>query len=294
MVAAIGTLCQCGIDSSNPVTKRFDFMRSSLGVTEDFIDTNGLRGTYRRDKSRLRQGNRRIQGTITMQPNSVEWSYLLPWITDGTPSGSGTVTYPLADTAPTLRYVAIDHNATSLFTYDNVAVDVARLTAQQGEPLQLDLDVVGFDETISGSFPALSIDTANGPFILTDAVVSINSTAVSVPEISLTLSKGINKDRFLNSQTLTAQTKLDRHVTFSVMPPFGDFYALYNLGVGTTAVTLTFTYGSAVLTISLPYVAFPRLPIDVPGRQEVMLPLTGMCMASGSTNEMTVQLAVGP
>jgi hypothetical protein len=291
MAAAIGMLNKLGIDSSNPVTKRFDFMDgSAIGTDEEFLDGNGIRGTLSHDISRVRRGNRRVSGNLMFQPNAVELSLLLQWIFGGTPTGSGTVTYPLADTLVT-RFVAVDRNATNLFTYDAVAVDKAVFRADQGQILQTNLDVVGKDETISGSFPSLDIDTANGPFIFTDLVATINSTTVSLRNIEIEVSNMIDRERFFNSPTLVTPNKQDRMITFRTELPFGDYYALYNTGPSGVAVVATFTNGSAVLTMTMSKVAFPRKPFPAIGRREGTMALDGICYSNGSTKELVTTLA---
>jgi hypothetical protein len=294
MSAALGMISKLGIDSTDPVAKRFDFADGTqIGADEEFIDGNGLRGTLSHDISRVRRGNRRVSGQINMQPNAVELSYLLQWILGGSPTGSGTVTYPLADTLVT-RYVAVDRNASTLFTYDAVAVDRATFRADQGSPLSLNLDVVGKDETQSGSFPSLTIDTANGPFIFTDCVVVIGGTTVDIRNFELVVENKIDRDRFFNSATLVTPNKQDRQIMFRTELPWGDYYALYNTGPSGVAITLTFTYGSAVLAFSLVKVAFPRKPFPPMGRRENMFMLEGNAYKSGSTLELVTTLNVGP
>jgi hypothetical protein len=211
-----------GIDTANPTTVRFDFISSTLGVDEaTFIDANGLRGTRSRDLSRVRQSPRLIDGDIVMQPNSVELSNLLRWILGGTPTGSGTVTYPLADTVPS-RFVQID-KAIKVMTYNSVYVDTARFRGSQGEPMTLTLSCVGVDETIgnAGTFPATTIDVANGPWILADLALSVGGTTYFAHDVELVISNVLDRNRFYNSNTLTAVTAMDRHVTVNFSLPAG-------------------------------------------------------------------------
>lgn len=293
MAVAVGTLGQLGIDTASPVTKRFDFISSSLSLDEEFRDTNGLRGTLSHDISRVRQSLRRVSGTIELQPNAVELSLLLPWILGANGTGSPTVTYALADSLQT-RYVAMDVNAGNQFTYSGVVVNRATFRAAQGEPLALSLDVIGVDETISGTFPTLSINTANGPWMLSDLALTVNGTTTQVPEFSLTIDNRVDGNRFLNSLTLTNTFKIDRQITVSIMPPYGDYTALYNTGAGGVAVVATLTNGGAVLTLTLGKVTFPRKSPTVRGRSEVMLPLEGTAYANGATKELVTTLNPGP
>lgn len=289
---AVGFQGQFGISTSNPVDARFDLQRESLVNNEQFIDTNGLRGTRSRDISRVRAGLQRIGGQLVFQPSAVELAALLAWIMGGTPSGSGTVTYPLADT-PATRYVTIDR-IEKVFTYAGVAVDRARFHSRQGQPLEVTLDCIGQTETVAnaGTFPVLSIDTTTQPFVHTDLAVTIAGTSYSIRDFDLTIDNAIDKERFYNSVTLSAVLMQDRHVTFNCAIPYGDAAAAYNTGSGGVAVVATFTGpGTEVLVFSLVKVAFPRRsPSFVDGRGEEMLPLQGISYKSSSTLELVTTL----
>ena len=284
---------QLGIDTVSPVTVRFSFRSSTLGVEEEFVDTNGLRGTRDRDISRIVAGTRRADGGLRLQPDAVELALLLPWIMGGAPSGVGTVTYPLADTLSS-RYVVVDKVA-KVCTYDSVYVDRFTISGSQGEPLDMELDCAGIDETVgnAGTFPALSIDSANTPFLFQQLSLSVGGVTYFSRDFRCVVDNALDKDRFFNSQTRTAITPTDRHVSVHCTLPAKDAWAAYGAGAGGLAVTATFTNGGAVLTLSLVKVAFPRKPVSVdPG--EIFIPMEGIAYHSGSTASLVATLNVGP
>lgn len=291
MAPIYGFQAQLGIDTASTVTKRFDFQSESLACDEEFIDTNGLRGTRAHAVERLRQGNRRVGGQIRLQPTAVELANILEWILGGTKSGT---TYPLAD-ALTDRYVVVDRGS-KVFSYNGVVVDKCTIRGAQGEPLDVTLDVVGKDETVgnSGTFPSLTLDTTTGPFIFTDLAFSINATTVQAKEVEIVIDNKVDKDRFFNSQTATALYAMDRVITLKTSLPYGDANALYNTGVGGVATTATFTNGATSLLFDFAKVAFPRKSPTVPGREEVMLPLEGTAYKSGTTLELVTTLDSTP
>lgn len=293
MTAQFGYQAQMGIDTANPVTVRFDFQTENLVLDETFLDTNGLRGTRARSIERERQGNRAVHGQIRLQPTAVEMALLLPWMFYGTPSGSPTVTYPLADAVPAARYIAIDRGP-KVVTYNGCQITRATLRGSQGEPMDLLLDVIGIDETPgnSGTFPALSLDISTGPFIFTDLILTLNSIAVQCRDIEIVWDNMIDAGRFFNSQTLTAAIAMDRHITVQTHLPYGDWSAMYGTGAAGVTGSAVFTGGgTSVLNIAFTKIAFPRKsPSYVAGRQEEMLPLIGQCMKSGSTLETVTTL----
>ncbi len=294
MSGQYGFATKLGIDTANPVTKRFDFQSEGLKLTEEFKDTNGLRGTRSRSVERVRAGLRRPEGPLSLQPNSLEMTYLLAWILGGSPSGSGTVTYPLGDSLST-RYITIDRGA-KVYTYSGCVVDRATFKSSQGEPLSLELEIVGVDETEanSGTFPAISIDLTTQPFMFHDLALTVAATEYDIKDIELVIDNKVDRDRFFNNQTRTAIIAQDRMVSLNFNAPHGDSTALYNTGAAGVAATAVFTNGSAVLSMSMAKVTFPRESPTVPGRSEVMLPMRGTAWKSGTTLELVTTLNPGP
>src|SRR4051794_25097869 len=123
MSAAVATLGRIGIGTAgttDPVTQRLDFFDFDLGIDVELRNLNGTRGKYAGDDARVRQNVTRVHPRLRCQPTAVELAALLPWIMNGTASGTS---YPLAD-AVALRSLHADLNAGSLWKLPNVAVDV--------------------------------------------------------------------------------------------------------------------------------------------------------------------------
>lgn len=294
-MGAYGTFGQFGMDSANPVTKRFNIIDEDVALIENFADLNGLKGTRDHAQELIMPVNRIVQGPIRLQPNSLEWASFLPWMLCGTSSGSPTVTYVLGETAA-LRYLTFDR-VTKVYTYDNCAVDMWRITARQFQSVNLELNVVGIDETIgnAGSFPSLTIDVTTKPFMLHHCVMTFGGSSYVTPMIDLSMNNSIDKDRFFNSQTLTEVNMFDRVTSFRTMVPTSVGQTLYNTGTTGAQVVLTFTNGSAVMTITMVKVVFPRRsPTKREGRREVMLPIEGFAYKSGTTASVVIALNPGP
>ena len=286
MAVALGMLSRLAVGST-----QIDFVRSSLGIhDEEIIDGNGLRGTLQHDISRVRTGARRIQGQLSLQPNVAELTAILPWITGSTVAANA---YALANAIIT-NSVNCDFNVGSLHVYDHVAVDTAVFHAEQFGLLGVDLDVVGVDETISGSFSG-SMDTASPPWIFSDGVISINSTTVTPKSIRVTIQNHIDRDRFFNSLTLnTTLAKLDRTVLIEAVIPYGPFSALYGAGAAGVAFNFAFTNGNNtdVFTLAGTELSYGRMTPEIEGRVENMLRISGRAYANaaGSATEMTLTL----
>lgn len=290
MAAARGMMTQLGIGATVPVTTRLDFQREGLKNTEEIIDGNGLRGTLSSNVDRTRVGLQRIGGTISLMPNVVELAAVLQWVLGGTPTGVGTVTYPVSDTLFT-RAVSVDRIA-KVFSYPAAGVDKATFRASQGECLTVDLDLVGTTESVgnAGTFPALSIDTASGPWIYSDAVITIGGTTVTPKNIEISVSNVIDRDRYFNSNTIASLVNHDRQVMFSCLLPYGDQSAIYDSGSGGVTVVCTFTNGTNILTFSMVEVVFPKDSPNAEGRSEIMLPISGRAYQTASTKEIVTTI----
>jgi hypothetical protein len=282
-----GYAAKLGIGTASTVDQPLDFLSESLAVDEQFVDRAGIRGTRSHPIEVMRAGNRSVGGALMLQPNAQEWAYLLPWMLGTAASGT---TYALAETVPE-RYVTADR-VSKVHTYDGCKVNVGRVRGTQGAPLDLTLDLLGIDETQanSGTFPALTLDSATGPFMFSDGAVVIGGVTYQIKECEIVIDNKLDGDRFLNSRTRTAIVAQDREVMVNFSLPWGDAVAAYNSGVGGVAVTVTFTNGTVSLAFSFVKVVFPRKSPTVPGKQEIMLPLQGVAKSSGATKELVVTL----
>lgn len=289
MSAAQGMLSKLAIDSSSisSSSPRFDFQACTISLVEQFPDLNGIRGQLSHDISRVPVGIRRLGGQIRFEPNAAELALLLPWVMGAAGTGSGPVTYALSDSILT-RNVQWDQNI-KVRTFTGMGVDHCVLSASQGEPLSMSIDVVGIDETVGTSFTSTAtIDTATTPWMFQQCVLVVNSVTTNARNFEVSISNFIDTGRFFNSATLVSLVKRDRVVTTRMTVPYGDSSALYGLANTGVSVVATFTNGGQVLTITMPDVAIPRTSPTVTGRSEVVLELAGQAFASGATKELTI------
>lgn len=297
MAASIGTYGQFAIGAAEPVDVRLRYKDEDVTAKLELIDGNAINGILDRNIELVRDGAIRVGGPVNMIPNAVEFASLLRWILGGTPSGTPTVTYPLTQTNNLQeKFVCIDR-VIKVFTYAGVKVNRAVFRATQGGPLELSLDLIGktMAEGAAGSFPSLTLNVANGPFVFRDLAMTVAGTTVRAKEFTLTIDNMLNADRFFNSQTLVTIDQEDRRISFETSLPYGDYHALKSgFTAAGTAVVATFTNGGAALVFSLVKVAIPYTDPGTPGRSEIMLPVSGDAMASGSTAALVTTLNPGP
>ena len=291
MAPSQGYAAKLGIGATSTVNLPLDFLNESLMADEEFVDRNGIRGTRSHIIEPMRQGIRRIGGSITLQPTAVELTTLLPWIL-GTPAVGNL--YALAETVPAM-YVSIDR-VLKVFQYDGCKVNRAVFSGSAGQPLTVTLDLIGIDETVNnaGTFPSLTLDTTTDPFMFHDCVLVINSVTYNAPEIEIVVDNMLDTERFFNSATRTSITAQNREISVNTRLGYGDASAAYATGIGGVGATATFTNGATSLLFDFVKVVFPRKSPTVAGKTEIMMPMQGTAKMSSTTLELVTTLDSAP
>lgn len=273
MADKVGAFNRLGYSAAGAgtATVEFEFAEgATLGLSEQFIDTNQIRGTLSHGAPRVRRGVRRADGSLPMAPTPVELATLLPMIMGGAAAGTS---YPLSDAYTPVDLYAVRDG--TVYTYDDVAVETATFYATEGGPMQVTLGVVGKDEAQAGSMGAAAIDETTQPFVLMDAVVTVGGTAREVSSFELTV-QNVLEVKYRNSLTPTQIKKIDRVVTLSLPLSLGDASALYGSAVGGVAATIVLTNGAVSLTFSLAAVQAPKEPLPFGQRGILDFPWRGV------------------
>ena len=279
-----GFQSRLGIDTATPVTKGYDFSDTcELALSGENVDASGIRGLRERQSERVRQGLLRIAGAIAFTPSLADLegaAGLMQWILGGTPS-SGS--YPISDSLSP-RYVTID-KVTKVCTYPGVIVNKATLQSSEGTPLKLTLDLIGTTETVdaAGTFPSGSSISYNldPPLMHFDAVLTMLGSSRQVKSFTLTLDNMIDA-KFYNSQSATALQTKDRKITLDCQVPYTAENAdLYNQGVAGASATLAVSYASSTLQFTLGALQVPPQGPTIPGRDEILLPISGEVRSVG-------------
>jgi hypothetical protein len=271
MAESIGTFDTLSISSDGSSFTVFEFKDgSSIGLMEQFYDSNGLRGSRQHNSARVRRGMRQVQGQLLFEPSAAEYATLISWIGDGSP------------TVPA-RYVRAGRDGTG-FEYTGCKVAQATFSASEGGPLQVAVGVQGIDESSTTAPAGSAIVDGSGPFMLSDAVLSVGGSNYAFRQFSLTIDHGL-ETRFNNSLTPSSIHATDLNVQVSLGLPYGDASALYGSALAGVAVVLTFTntVTTTAVTITLNNVAAPRQPLPFGGRTARTMDWTGVARRNGST-----------
>lgn len=292
----MGSGIQLGMGSTSTINELYEYKGGDLRLTEEFYDARGISGSRSRRSERVRRANRKVGGTpLNFEPNVAELVNLLPRILGGSPSGT---TYPLAETLPSF-WASMD-KVEKVYTSTGCVVSKATFSAEQGgSPLKLALDIEATDqsEANSGTFPALTLNVASGPFLFSDAVISVGGSTYSFKSFELTIDNVLDTERFLNSTTRTLIPSKDRIITVKLMAPHVSNTALYNRALAGDRVIITLT-NADVNTVSLVFdmvaVQFPKRSPQANELNEIDIPLEGVARRTSATLELVTTLDSTP
>ena len=284
---SVGSATQMAFDSALPFDTSsipVEFISETIQKRTTHIDPNGIRGTRSHSSERVRSGTETISGNITFAASRILLDNLLPMILGGSESSNA---FAVAETLVT-NYVMIDRGA-KVFTYSDVTVSKATFRGTQGGIVEISIDVECGSETVAsaGSFPSLNFPTEK-PYVMSDGVLTIQSSARDFIDFELGIDNVLEADRFLNSTTRAAMPAKDRIVTLKTTHPFSsdetDLYAQAVAGAAGTLVLTNAEETDSVLTFSFAALQYPDQSPTVTGRDsEVTLTLDGVARSTEGT-----------
>lgn len=296
MAGSPTALAKLGIGAADPVTSALNFSSFDVGVTRELIDTNGTRGKFWKDDTRTIENRKRVGPRLSTEPTAPELALLLEWIMGGTPTGSGTKTYPWSNT-PAARFVHFKPVVGEEWFLSGVGVATGTLQAAVGGALSVDLDLVGqtYDATRT-DFPSLTYDTTLQPFILSHLVLVVGGVTRATRSFGFSVNGGIDRERFLNSMTLTALLRNDGSLSMSFEVPSGDNASqFWTSGIAGASAVATFTNPStsAVLTITAPKLKWDAVAPNFAPASEGFIMIQGTPHSTAGGEPVTVTLNPG-
>lgn len=289
-------LAKLAFGTADPVDRAVNFIDFDPGVTVEFEDTHGTTGDYDKDDIRIVPSRKRVQPTFSSKPTAIELAYLLAWGMWGTPTGSGTVTYPLGNTPAQRNIHYYTPNSLEWFL-SGCAVNRLELRAVSGQALMVNAAIVGIDSDDSRSnYPAIALDKTTQAFIMSGLTLTVAGVSKKCREFVFAVEHNIDLDRYLNSFTLTEHLKQDQRVSLTLDLPASEAPALWRQAqtAGFSAVgtfvnalggTLTMTMGS--------FRPAPKTPLW-PSRQEGYVRAEGELTRTGTNRPVTITLVTGP
>lgn len=257
-----------------------EFLSESITITEERVNSAGIRGTRSHASERTRAGRVRVGGQIQFEASRLLLDRLLPAAL-GTAESSNV--FDVAETLPDL-YLLIDKR-TDIVRINEAKIGRIEFSGRQGEPLRVTVDIEAESATTGQTWPESVYPERSLPYLFTDlGDVTIEGESRDPAEVRVTVDNALDAETYLNSryrdETITAT---DRIVTASVTvlaeTANADLAATTTTGV---AVSLVFTHAeeaSSVLTIALGRVSFaPATPV-IDGKGTKLMRLEGQSRA---------------
>jgi hypothetical protein len=280
--------------SADPTTEALNFRDFDPGVERQLLDVNGTRGKFWPDSNRMLENRRIVMPRFSSEPTTPELAKILEWVMGAAPTGGGaTKTYPWSNT-PLAKYFHFKPVAGEEWFIDSCAADVATFSATSGGALAVDvLGCAKNYDAARSNFPTIAYDTSLQGFLLSDLVLTVGGQARNPRGFSWTVTGGIDKDRFLNSLTLTTLQRLGANQEVSFEVPSGDngaqFWASGITGASATAVFTNATTG-AVFTLDFPRLRWNgRAPVHSPGSEGfITIGARAVSVAGGEVSTVTL------
>jgi hypothetical protein len=260
-----------------------EFESCSIGKQGTILDTQGIRGTRQYHNSRTRLGTYAVAGQLVLPMSPLALDYFLPMILGGS---EVTDVFDLAETLQSF-YLMLDSGA-KVTTWAGCHVARCTIRASQGQIATMTLDIEGMTETVAaaGGFPVLTMPT-DSPYVMSDAVLTLQTSAREVSEIELVIDNKLETGRFQNSRTRAAFPSSGVEVSLNTNHPWSSSETdLYDQAIYGAAGSLVFTNADVAatsLTIALGFLQAPAVHPQVSGRGETRLPLQMIARKSGST-----------
>ena len=279
----------------DPVTMVVNFWDFDPGVAVEMQSTAGTTGQYDKPDELMVENFVRVRPRLSAQPTAVELAFYLAWGMWGTPSGSGTVSYPIGDT-PAERTMHWKPKLGEQIFSPSVVCNRFTLRASVGEPLSAELELIGktYDDART-DFPAgLDFDRTTRPFTLNRLALVCDGVTTNTREFALSVFHAVDEERFLNSLTLTDYVKDDQVLTLALDVPTAAGLWKKARTAGFSVVG-TFTNGfGGTLTITMGKFRAAVVGPTHPAKGEGFQRWEGELYQTSTNRPLTTTLVTGP
>ena len=267
-----------------------EFVSHDIKETIEIVEDEGIRGSRTRVLERVAMGNKKVAGSLTMEPTPAEMSLILPFVTN---SGNAV---SLTDTMQDVTIV-ID-NITKKYTYLGRFTSL-HITGESGKKIQLKLQFVGKTLTVAtGGTLTGTPDITARPYMFYDAGsgLTLASTTYQIDKFDLGIDNKI-EPTFMQGQTATDLEPTDRVVTLGVQTKYtateSNLFDLAQAGptIGTPLTgAIAFTNGSNSMTWTFGALVAASESVVVPNKKPLRLPLNYHSYGVSTTKEVVPTL----
>lgn len=293
-----------------------EFLREEVTSQNEIDISQGITGDRSQRSERDRAGVYVHGGWLHFHISPAEIANWLYWATGGTPTGSGTITYPLATGLPTFgvlidKVTTYDAGSTSVFELRDAQLDTLVLhgirLAHDGEGpappdfIALSARVYGLSSnTGSVTFPAgwaLGSTEAYRPYEMADLTFNVLNANREIKEFKFVLANNLFQRRVNSLNPTAIYPRGFRQVLMQVRVPndddhsdLYDYYPNYGQGVLTLSNPLTYaaSAGAYATTITMPSLRGPRNGPVIAHKSEIDLTLQWSARRVGTGDECTI------
>lgn len=271
--------------------QQVEFNAIREGTRTELVDNGdqAIRGTLDHAKERVTQGLVWVKHIITMQPTPSELDVIIPLIGFSVSSD----TYTLTDDFTSLTFTMLIDRVAKIHTYASSIVDKAVFRGQKGRlPISLELTILSPTETEGSTWtgPPTALDTDHN-YAFTEGVLTVQGGAESFDRFALSIDNKCAVQHN-NSRTATCITPTDREIILACSTPYTSAETdLYTTPFGSAAGaggTLVFTRSTKSTTFTFANLKSTATVPEIPGKEEIRLPLFYKAYSSGSTKALVI------
>lgn len=275
-VATMGRQVKIGVTAASaspslPATTRLSASQCTLTKTPTHLDVPYFRGQLAHRSEDVVEGTYTVGGAVTLpfcRPGDL--TAVLPLICGQAFTGNS-----VEPTVIATDFIASVDRGVKVFHYWGLRVAQAVFSSQAGQPLSLQMQLEGTEQTITaaGSFPSLDFTTVR-PFIHHQGVMTVAGTKFLIANFQMTINNGLILDRFMNTQSRTEVPQGDRMVQVAFQTPFttDEYATLYEILIAGVEASIVFTSSTHVFTIDFPCLQAP-VTDPVPPNPQAEIPL---------------------
>lgn len=289
-VATMGRQVKIGVTAASaspalPVTTRLSASQCTLTKTPTHLDVPYFRGQLAHRSEDVVEGTYTVGGAVTLPfCRPADLTAVLPLVCGQAFSGTSVEPTTIAT-----DFIASVDRGVKVFHYWGLRVGQAVLSSQAGQPLSMQMQLEGTEQTITaaGTFPELTFSTVR-PFVHHQGVITVDSKKFLIANFQMTINNGLITDRFMNTQARTELPQGDRMVQVAFQTPFttDEYTNLYEILIAGVEASIVFTSSTHVLTIEFACLQAP-VTDPVPPNPNAEIPLQ-MNMTARSKSGSTV------
>ncbi len=234
-----------------PATLRVALSQCGVKKVPTHVEADGMRGDVVHRSEDVAEGTYTCSGPVNHTPRFNELHALLPLALGGT--WNGTVLEP--DIIPKAFGFAWDRKV-RVFHYHDMVVASGSLSSSAGQPLRMQLQLEGCEQTVhaAGTFPSLAL--SNQSIIMHHTLTAtVMGETRRIDQFQLSWNNVAQTDRFWNSQHRVEIPQGDRQIQISFLNPFReDEIDLYQATVAGFAFDGIWQAGGRSLRIQCPHV----------------------------------------